>query len=219
MPSAPLLEVRELQLWRGERHVLRNLSFSLDAGRALQITWSNGAGKTTLLRALAGLLHAESGEIRWRSRNIAADPRAFHHEIAFLSHELGLKPDLTVDENLRFVVALRRPCTREQRRLALASVGLAGMEDEPARRLSAGQQRRAALARLRLQGAALWLLDEPAAHLDAQGLQLVVDLIAAHVREGGIAIVATHQPLALDGGSSMELPALQAQASLTGVAA
>jgi heme exporter protein A len=217
--AAPLLEVRELQLWRGERHVLRGLSFTLDAGRSLQVTWSNGAGKTTLLRALAGLLYPDSGEIRWRGRSIATDLRVFHRDIAFFSHELGLKPDLTVDENLRFVVALRRQCSREQRRTALARVGLAGFEDEPARRLSAGQQRRAALARLRLQGATLWLLDEPAAHLDTQGQQLVADLIAEHVREGGLAIIATHQPLALDADSSAELPAFVARAALTGVAA
>jgi heme exporter protein A len=203
--AAPLLEVRDLHLWRGERHVLRGLSFALAAGTALQLAWYNGAGKTSLLRAIAGLLHAESGEIRWRGRRISAEPRAYHAEIAFFSHELGLKGDLTIDENLRFVTGLRHRHDRAARVAALARVGLAGLDDEPARRLSAGQQRRAALACLPLLGARLWLLDEPAAHLDAEGQGLVAALVTAHVREGGVALIATHQALALDPGFSSDL--------------
>jgi heme exporter protein A len=86
-------------------------------------------------------------------------------------------------------------------------VGLQGLEHEAVRRMSAGQQRRVALARMRLQSAALWLLDEPAAHLDAQGQRLVAELVDEQVRAGGAALIATHQPLALAPGSGGELPA------------
>ncbi|MEO7774572.1 MAG: cytochrome c biogenesis heme-transporting ATPase CcmA [Steroidobacteraceae bacterium] len=204
--SSTSLAVRDLHLWRGERHVVRGLSFELDAGRALQITWPNGAGKTSLLRALSGLLHVESGSIHWLGRSIFGDLRAFHDDMAFCSHEPGLKPDLTIDENLHFAAGVRRRCNINERHAALARVGLTGLQDDPARRLSAGQQRRVALARLCLQGATLWLLDEPAAHLDAQGQALVSQLVSEHVRAGGLALIATNQPLALAPDISDELP-------------
>ena len=173
----------------------------------MQMTWSNGAGKTSLLRAVAGLLHVESGSILWHGRKIGADLRAYHADVAFFSHELALKGDLSADENLRYVAGLKRSSTAGERRDALERVGLRGLEGEATRRMSAGQQRRVALARMRLQSASLWLLDEPAAHLDAQGQQLVAQLVDEHVRAGGAALIATHQPLELARDSSGELSA------------
>jgi heme exporter protein A len=195
-----MLEVENLHLWRGERHLLRGLSFGLRAEQALQLLWTNGTGKTSLLRCLAGFLHTEEGRVRWNGVETRADRDAFHWDLAFMGHTTALKGDLTATENLRFACALRGSRTAVQLAAALAQVGLEHLDPSlPVRSLSAGQQRRVALARLPLWGAKLWLLDEPAANLDAAGQAVVSDLLKSHLNSGGMAILATHQPLALSG--------------------
>ena len=192
-----MLEVSQLHLWRGERHVLKGLSLHLQAGQALQLLWPNGAGKTSLLRAVAGLLPAESGNILWCGQPTHSDPLAYCRDLAFLGHELALKGDLTVHENLRYSVGLRRSCCPAQLQAALQLGGLQAIADELVRHLSAGQRRRVAIARLGLWQARLWLLDEPVANLDAAGQSLVAAAIDAHLHAGGCALIATHQPLTL----------------------
>jgi heme exporter protein A len=186
-----------LHLWRGDVHVLRGLSFSVQAGECLQITGANGSGKTTLLRALCGLVPLEQGRICWRGVDIAADPNGYHGELAYLGHDNGLKGDLTALENLRYGVGLRRRVTGDEMEAALVRVGLTEQRSVPLRRLSAGQRRRVALARVQLMGASLWVLDEPGSNLDAAGQGLLVNLLEAHTGQGGAAVVATHQRLEL----------------------
>jgi len=196
----PDLSIQHLHVWRGERHVLRDLSLVLPAGQALQLLWANGVGKTSLLRTLAGFLHAEAGEVRWDGRGLRDDGSTWHRDIAWLGHELALKGDLTPLENLAFAVGLRRRVTTPTLAAALTGAGLhPAFHGEATRHLSAGQQRRVALARLALWDARLWLLDEPASNLDAAGQRFVAEVVAAHLRGGGSAIIATHQPLALEG--------------------
>jgi heme exporter protein A len=195
-----LLTVRNLHLWRGDRHLLRGLEFSLQAGEALQLLWPNGTGKTSLLRCLAGFLYAEEGEIQWRGRPVNADREAFHWELAYLGHDAALKGDLTPLENLRFGCALRLRIPDAALRTALHAVGLERLDPrQPVRSLSAGQQRRVALARLSLWEARLWLLDEPAANLDAAGQHVLESLLKSHLAAGGAAILATHHALQLPG--------------------
>jgi heme exporter protein A len=196
--SSTVLEVRNLHLWRGDRPVLRALGLRVEAGQALQLTWPNGTGKTSLLRCLAGFLHPEEGSIRWCGTETRADFAAYCRDLAYLGHDLALKGDLTAAENLKFSLALRRRHTAAEIAAALAATGLpAGADDELVRRLSAGQQRRVALARLSLWGARLWLLDEPVANLDGAGQVQVVASLVAHLESGGSAILSTHQPLPL----------------------
>ncbi len=153
-----MLEVSNLHLWRGERHLLRGVNFTLFGGQVLQLLWPNGTGKTSLLRCIAGFLHAEEGELRWQGKPVADDRDGFHWSLAYLGHETAQKGDLTAFENLRFACALRSPFNAERLRSALAGVGLAQIDpDQPVRSFSAGQQRRVALARLSLWGARLWL--------------------------------------------------------------
>jgi heme exporter protein A len=194
------ISAEDLHLWRGEVHVLRGLSFSLEAGQCLQVSGANGSGKTTLLRALCGLMPLERGRVYWRGADIASDPSLYHAQLCYLGHENGLKGDLTVSENLHYGTALRRRLRSGELSAALASVELPGYAGMPLRWLSAGQRRRVALARLTLMDAALWILDEPGSNLDSAGQQLLHHLLERHVHSGGAAVVATHQELRLEAG-------------------
>src|SRR5688572_24808401 len=186
----PLLAARGLRFARNEQPVFGPLAFSVDAGEALLVQGDNGAGKTTLLRVLAGLLPADAGEIDIDGRPAAASLRA--RAIAYLGHLPAMKADLNTLENLNFLCGLHGRRPRQLPADALGMVGLAGYEDALARQLSAGQKKRLSLARLWLSPAPLWLLDEPYANLDLDGINLVNRMISAHLREGGAALVTTH---------------------------
>ena len=167
------LEVENLHLWRGERHVLRGVHFVLARGACLEVCGANGSGKTTLLRTLCGLIYPEEGRVLWNGENVRRDLRAFHAALAYLGHEPPLKSDLTARENLEFFAGVQ---------------GLRGT-------LSAGQRRRVALAGIALLAVPLWLLDEPATNLDAEGRDLVADLICEQLARGGMVVAAVHQGL------------------------
>jgi heme exporter protein A len=169
----------------------------LARGQCLQIMGANGSGKTTLLRALCGLVPLEEGQVRWHGQLVAGSPHSFHTNLGYLGHDNGLKPDLTAVENLRFATQLRRRVGTDEIVAALERTGVADCHATLLRRLSAGQRRRVALARILLTQAPLWVLDEPSANLDPRGQSLVTDLLAAHLTRGGMAVVATHQALGL----------------------
>ena len=190
-----LLEARALCAWRGERQVLHDVSFALRPGEFLQVLGPNGAGKSTLLRVLCGLLPAESGDVRWRGTALTANRAAFVSELVYLGHLNAIKPDLTALENLRYLAGLRLRLTVQECRTALEHVGLGHSVGTTARALSAGQKRRLALARLTLERALLWILDEPATHLDAEGVETVETLLRAHLSQGGVVVAAAHQKL------------------------
>jgi heme exporter protein A len=204
-----MLNVSGLHLWRGDRHVLRNVSFSASPGQCVVLTGKNGAGKTTLLRAIAGLLDPEEGQVSWRGTRAREQRDAFHSELAYLGHEPALKGDLSGRENLRFLVGIRRAVRADEIDQALTRTGAAGFSDRAVRMLSAGQRRRVALAGVLACGAILWLLDEPTTNLDAEGQGLVAELIGEHVSRGGIVVAAVHHALALPAGTlvSVELGA------------
>jgi heme exporter protein A len=188
--SLPLLAARNLSFARNESRVFGPLDFSVDAGEALLVQGDNGAGKTTLLRVLAGLLRADDGEIDVRGQ--PATPAARAGTVAYLSHLPALKADLSALENLEFLCGLHGRRPTQSLGNAMAVVGLSGFEDALARQLSAGQKKRLSLARLWLSPAPLWLLDEPYANLDLDGIQLVNRMVQAQLREGGAALVTTH---------------------------
>ena len=190
-----LLSVAGLELWRGERHLLRGVSLDVRAGELLQVTGANGVGKTSLLRVVGGLMPAESGEVLWRGRSIRADREGFCAELAYLAHSNALKADLTAIENLQYESALRRTISRVQCLEVLTQLGVAACADLAVRSLSAGQRRRVALARVILCAAKLWILDEPTTNLDAAGMQLVDTVLQTHVASGGAVLVAAHHPL------------------------
>ena len=188
--TAPLLAARGLSFARNEAPVFGPLDFAVDAGEALLVRGDNGAGKTTLLRVLAGLLRADAGEVAIAGRHAGHGERSRH--AAYLGHLPALKGDLTALENLRFLCGLHGRRPERGIEAALEAVGLAGYDDALARTLSAGQKKRLSLARLWLSPAPLWLLDEPYANLDLDGIGLVNRLVRAHLGEGGAALVTTH---------------------------
>lgn len=185
-----MLAAQGLGFSRNDEPVFGPLDFHIDAGEALLVQGDNGAGKTTLLRVLAGLLRADSGQVQIDGRVAGHKERSQY--VAYLSHLPALKPDLDALENLHFLCGLHGRRARQMPGNALAIVGLAGYEDTLVRQLSAGQKRRLALARIWLSPAPLWLLDEPYANLDLDGINLVNRMISAHLRSGGAALVTTH---------------------------
>jgi heme exporter protein A len=192
-----MLTVQGVHLWRGDRHVLRGLSFEGQPGKCVLLTGKNGAGKTTLIRAIAGLLDPEEGQVFWRGTPARARRDEFHSELAYLGHEPPLKGDLSARENLKYSVGIRRSVTTAEIDAALTRTGASAFADRPTRMLSAGQKRRVALAGVLLANAVLWLLDEPTTNLDADGQQLVRDLISEQLARAGIVVAAVHHSLAL----------------------
>lgn len=185
---------------RGEDLIFQDISFEIAAGEALVVKGPNGSGKSTLLRVLAGLLPAESGTAKLVA---AAQPVERPGEAAhYLGHRNAMKQELTVEENLSFWKAFFGDFpggTGVSIDEAVESVGLGGIAHLPFGYLSAGQQRRMAMAKLLVSWRPVWILDEPTAALDAAAEDMFAGLVTAHLARGGIALAATHQPLGLDG--------------------
>ena len=187
---APLLYVRALAFARNDEPVFGPLDFALDRGETLLVEGDNGSGKTTLLRVLAGMLPPSNGEIRFDGQTISRD--AIAGRMVFLGHQPGMKSDLSPCENLMFLSGLYGAREGVDIESALARVDLAAYTHIPLRLLSAGQKKRAALARLALLPGELWLLDEPYANLDRHGIELVNALISMHCARGGATLLTSH---------------------------
>ena len=210
MIAGGTFEGRGLDCVRGERVVFQDLDFSIERGAALMVTGPNGSGKSSLLRLAAGLLKPARGHVLWDGAEIVATIEAHRARLAFIGHLDALKPSLTVAENVSFWSALSTARGRlDDATLdaALDRFGLASLAGVAARLLSAGERRRAALARLAVSRAALWLLDEPTAGLDAASTAALGEVLEAHRAEGGLVVVASHVDLGLGGAAALDLGA------------
>ena len=197
--SLPLLEARGLAYARNDEPIFGPLDFALHPGEVVLIEGDNGSGKTTLLKLLSGLLEPTSGAVLLNGAALTV--ARLSQQVALLGHLLGVKMELSTLQNLRFAIGLGGIQPGITPQLALASVGLEGYEDQPLRSLSAGQKKRVALARLLLVPAALWLLDEPYANLDREGMELVNRLLDHHARRGGAALITSHGAYAYTSGT------------------
>ncbi|ATR82427.1 heme ABC transporter ATP-binding protein CcmA [Pseudomonas sp. HLS-6] len=191
----PQLEAVDLACERDWRMLFEHLDLQLAAGDMLQISGPNGSGKTSLLRLLAGLMRPTSGQILVQGKPLAEQRGELARLLLWIGHAAGIKDLLTPEENLAWLCALHRPAGREAIWQALAAVGLRGFEDVPCHTLSAGQQRRVALARLYLDSPPLWILDEPFTALDKQGVAQLEAHLAHHCETGGMVILTTHHTL------------------------
>lgn len=186
------LTVRGLSVRRGERILFRDLAFRLTAGEAIALTGANGSGKTSLLRVIAGLLQAESGDVVFEGAVEAETAR--HESVHLLGHADGLKGGRTALEELCFQAAWLGGGDEGVAR-AIDQLSLSPLLDLEVRRLSAGQRRRLALARLIAAPRPLWLLDEPMAPLDTARRALLAGMMQDHLAGGGLILAAVHDPL------------------------
>lgn len=187
----------DLDCYRGDEVLFSRLSFDLVPGDVLQIAGENGSGKTSLLRILCGLSLPDEGEVCWNGQSIRKNRTDFFSDLVYVSHQNGIKDELTALENLKIdslIGSTNRAMTPEQ---ALQKLDLESRTNILCRSLSAGQKRRVGLARLLIRKAKLWLIDEPVNALDQKGRSAVENIIRNHSQEGGITIYTTHFPLEL----------------------
>lgn len=202
--SQILLEARNLTIWRGENLLADDISVAVPRASIVQIKGTNGSGKTTLLRAMIGLAEFDEGEIYWCGEAVHRCRDELLASLLYLGHKPGISSGLTPFENLTAlcpeldVSSGNTQNLRESITNVLDELGVADRVDLPCVALSAGQQRRVSLARLRLQQAPLWVLDEPLTSLDANGLEWVRNEIQTHVTKGGAVLFTTHQSLSFD---------------------
>jgi heme exporter protein A len=201
-----MLEASNLECVRGERRLFAGVGFQLESAEMLYLQGKNGSGKTSMLRMLCGLTPPNAGEIRWRGESIRKLGDEFRAELCYLGHYNAIKEELTPIENLLASAKLAEDSLDLDDALdALERVGLRGREDLACRYLSQGQKRRVALARLVHERRALWILDEPYVALDTAAVELVAGLIGAHLQRGGLAVLTTHQTVAVPAAAVREL--------------
>jgi heme exporter protein A len=192
LQSSASLTISDLWIERGERDLCKGLSLSIQSGEVVRILGENGAGKSSLLKVIAGVLSPLEGQILYSGEDVTLDRNPLQQDAIYLGHSVGVKSQLTVAENLRWycpVTPLNELCS------VLTQLDLIDQADVLVKKLSAGQARRVALARLWLSKKIIWLLDEPFASLDARGVALLEKRIQQHVLSGGLVVLSTHQDL------------------------
>lgn len=194
------LKIDQLSLSRGDRTLIQGLSLRVEPGQALWLTGPNGIGKTTLLLACAELLSPDNGAVKWMSGDAEINA---NQALAYAAHRGPERSGLTLGEELTFWQTLLKDDMSLNDRLA--SVGLQDRDDTPVAGLSAGQKRRLSLARLMASNRAAWLMDEPLAGLDNEGRTRVTETLSHHLANGGLAIIASHQPVPIKGVTAMKL--------------
>lgn len=190
------ITVDAVTIERYERQLFKPVTFDLRPGQLIQIVGANGVGKTTLLRALCGLIAVSEGRICYNGQQLADVPELFQTQLLYIGHKIGAKASLSVVENLEWLQALSQ-ASGVTIMDALAQLQMTHRACHLMTQLSAGQQRRVALARLLLTRATCWILDEPLTALDTYGCQWVEAQIKQHCDSGGMVVMTSHQPLTI----------------------
>ena len=188
-----MLRVENLCHQFGRRLLFERLSLSLEAGQALYLLGANGSGKTTLLGLLGGLITAKAGRIHWQGAAIEELAGRYRSQYLWLGVHSGMKPELTVHENIAVACSLMGDRPPSASSACYATLNLGHLRLKPYAQLSSGERARVRLCPMVHCSRPLWLLDEPAAHLDQEGAGIVDDLLCQHTEAGGIAVCATHR--------------------------
>lgn len=196
--SEMLLEARGMTIWRGDNLLMEEVDIAIRAGSIIQIQGTNGSGKTTLLRALIGLAEFDEGEVFWKGQPFFKARDDLYANLLYLGHKSGISSGLTPLENIQALCPELGADSRADVQLLLAELAIGDRIDLPSAALSAGQKRRVSLARLRLQAARLWVLDEPLTSLDINGYEWVRKEIQRHAAAGGAVVFTTHQALSFE---------------------
>lgn len=197
------LSARNLSCERGRGSLFKQVSFSLASGQAMIVTGANGAGKTSLLKIITGLSRASEGQVSWDGKDIHQQPETYQKQLLYVGHRAAVKAELTVRENLELIMRLRSSqlqateMTMDLVELA-EIIGLRRRLSVPSGRLSAGQQRRVALARLFISHEKCWILDEPLTALDVSFIEVIEKRIAEHLNNAGILMLTTHRGIQID---------------------
>lgn len=193
-----MLEAINLTCVRGTRRLFKDLNFTVERGELIELRGPNGSGKTSLLRILCGLATPAAGDVLWDGKNIRALREEYSSVVAYLGHQNAVKDELSAIENLRIAAGVSgHALSKQKAQDVFAKVALTQQQNLPARVLSAGQRRRLALTRLLTSNATLWILDEVLTSLDEAAMNLSRGFMSEHLKNGGAAIVATHQDLNL----------------------
>ncbi|MCW9033324.1 MAG: heme ABC exporter ATP-binding protein CcmA [Rhodospirillales bacterium] len=192
---------------RGERLVFKGLDFSIEAGDALVLIGPNGSGKSSLLRMLAGLLKPYGGDMTWDSESVGEEPEQHRGRLHYVGHHDCVKAVLTVEENLTFWARMHDKNVDAEAKVASAldTLSISHLADVPGRFLSAGQKRRANLARIMAADAPLWLLDEPITALDKESITKLERTMADHRQNGGMIVLSTHSEITLENPKILDL--------------
>ncbi len=195
-----VLSTQDLSVVKRDRLLFDHINLSVDTGNLLYVKGPNGAGKTSLLRVLTGLVQPDSGQVLFNQQDIRDCQQQYQQQLIYFGHKLGINSTLSAVENLKFWCEIHQVCVQHADIYqALEHLSLVGLEDVPTANLSAGQQRRVALARFWLKATAkLWILDEPFTALDYQGIDILSAKLVSHLSQGGAVIMTSHQPLELD---------------------
>lgn len=189
-----LLEVKQISCSRNYRSLFNDLSFNIESGQLLLVEGKNGCGKSTLLRILSGLRQPDTGTIHWNNSEIKQASKHYSQQLVWLGHRNGINESLTAKENLQIAASFIKSKVSNIGYI-LKRVGLKPYANTPVRQFSAGMKRRLALARLLLNNAILWILDEPQSALDKTGIALLEGMIEQHVRNGGMVIMSSHHDI------------------------
>lgn len=194
-----MLQAVALQCRRGERRLFSDLNVTVERGTVLAVVGENGSGKTSLLRIFSSLLPPDQGTVLWEGQDIHQLKELYAGQLMYVGHLNGIKDDLTPLENVTSALSLAgEPCSTDEAKEALEAIGLKRLIHQlPSKVLSQGQKRRVALARLWLSTRPLWLLDEPFTSLDTTATGVVTQRLHTHLQRGGLAVVVTHQDVAL----------------------
>ena len=204
------LTASDLSCIRQERQIFAGVDLSLQEGELLWVKGRNGAGKSSLLRIMARLLSSATGQVHWKDEEITEDPEPYLSSLQYIGHQDGLKTAFTPRENLQFWIDFHG---RGDIKKALTAFELDPIANSPVRILSAGQKKRTHLARLVACPAPLWILDEPISSLDVHFIDLFKHVLKTHLDQGGMALLATHQDLEMDGTRILDLDMIGSKAS------